>query len=37
MRMPRVLTGIILAGGLAGTAQAEILASGQGDRILNSQ
>ena len=28
MRMPRVLTGIILACGLAGTAQADILASG---------
>jgi hypothetical protein len=28
MRMPRVLTGIILACGLAGTARADILASG---------
>jgi hypothetical protein len=28
MRMPRVLTGILLACGLAGTAQADILASG---------
>jgi hypothetical protein len=28
MKMPRVLTGIILACGLAGTAQADILASG---------
>jgi hypothetical protein len=28
MRMPRVLTGIILACGVAGTAQADILASG---------